>query len=258
MARRALITAAIAAVAAALLVAPAAPARAEAVGWWPSEGYTVTNNGFNPNETAIRVPTVGGLVAKSATTPERRGQGAPVVGHGRVFVPDALGITAYDEITGAQLWRWENDAERSLTPILALTGDGKLVAVTRYAAVDYSSHALVVFDEVTGEALVNTGIEVEGFAWRLLVDGDFVVVSGENRHALDTHTYRLSTGALLWEHDLYMYQPVSAGGRLLVRGWRDNVLTSEILDIATGAARFGVQHRGYDVLRPTTRAPSSM
>ncbi|MEV0611302.1 PQQ-binding-like beta-propeller repeat protein [Polymorphospora rubra] len=227
-----------------------APGSASAAGqgWWSRAGYTVANSGFSPHETVLTVSAVPNLNLQRTTTPDRANQSAPVMDKGRIFVYDKGGITAYDEVTGAQLWRTvRDDPEYSGSGQLVVT-DGKLVA-----AYDHSSFSPVptsrveVLDVTTGAVL--SSILRDGPASQLLVDRGIVVISGESRYSPDTTAYRLSDLQSLWSSDLYMYQPVSANGRLLVRGSRvGDGDYSEGLDITTGAVLWSDQWKFYNVL----------
>src|SRR5690348_14756769 len=91
-----------------VLALTAGPANAATQpGWWSTEGYTVTNSGFNPNEPTLTAAKVPGLKLLRTTTPDQQNQSAPVLDKGRVFVYSSAFVTAYDEVTGEQLWRHE-------------------------------------------------------------------------------------------------------------------------------------------------------
>jgi len=219
-------------------------------GWWSTEGYSVTNSGFNPNEPTLTMAQVPNLKPQRATSPDQGKQGAPVLDKGRVFVYSADAVTAYDEVTGDQLWRheqptgaWSNQDGR-----MVVTG-GKLVVAWNYGSPPNGGDYLEVLDAATGDVLVAPKFTA-GSVSTLLVDKGVIVVSGESRYYFDTAAYSLSDGTPLWTADYYMDQPASANGRILVEGFspQGTGQFSKILDILTGNELFSVQYAEYKVL----------
>ncbi|MFI7511879.1 PQQ-binding-like beta-propeller repeat protein [Micromonospora echinofusca] len=236
-----------AAVLAATVAMPAAPAAAGGTGWWAMSGYLVSNSGFNPNESKVTVPTVPNLKLAYAGTPARTGQRAPVVADGLVYTRDDVGVTATDEETGARKWRFEPDPERYGGPSHLVHTAGRIVwAVNDPPAMPGADSTQVfVLDAATGTVVRD--FQDEGVVTQILVDRDVVVLSGESRYSSDTRAYRLADGQLLWQRDQHMRQPVSANGRVLVSGTGLGAgpLTSTIVDIGTGRVVHTTQDREY-------------
>ncbi|MCG5440336.1 outer membrane protein assembly factor BamB family protein [Micromonospora foliorum] len=239
-----------AAVLAATVAIPATPAVAGGTGWWSMSGYLVSNSAFNPNETSVTVPTVANLKLKHTGTPARTGQRAPVVADGLVYAVDDLGVTATDEVTGAQKWRFELDPEKFLMPTELVHTAGQLVFAANVILHSPGAVASQVFvlDAPTGTVVRD--FPDDGVATQILVDRGVVMVSGESRWAADTRAYRLADGQLLWQHDKYMQQPVSANGRVILSGTGTSAkpLASVIVDITTGTISHTTADRDYRAL----------
>jgi outer membrane protein assembly factor BamB len=221
-------------------------------GWWSTEGYSVTNSGLNPDEPTLTKARVANLKLHT-TSPGRPRQSAPVLDKGRVFVYSADAVTAYDEMTGEQLWRHEQPAgARPNQDGRMLVAGGKLVVAWNSGSPPDGGDYLEILGADTGQVLVAPRF-TDGSVRTLLADKGVVVVSGESRYAPDTVAYRLSDGTQLWAADYYMYQPVSANGRILVRGYgpQSTGEVSKILDIRTGKATFSAPYKYYNVLAAT-------
>ncbi|RZT77067.1 outer membrane protein assembly factor BamB [Micromonospora violae] len=235
-----------AAVLAATVAVPAAPAAAGGTGWWSMSGYLVSNSAFNPNETAVTVPTVPNLKLKHTGSPARTGQRAPVVADGLVYAVDNLGVTATDEVTGAQKWRFDLEpTEFGFSTELVHTA-GQLVFAASVRGMPGSDHSQIfVIDAATGTLVRD--FRDEGVALQILVDRGVVVVSGFGRYSSDTRAYRIADGQLLWEHDVVMDQPVSANGRVLLSGYAGNggPLTSTVVNISNGEPLNTTTYRDY-------------
>jgi outer membrane protein assembly factor BamB len=235
-----------AAVLAATVAVPATPAAAAGTGWWSMSGYLVSNSAFNPNETSVTVPTVPNLKLKHTGSPTRTGQRAPVVADGLVYAVDDRGVTAIDEVTGAQKWRFELDPEKYALPTELVHAAGQLVfaAIVRGMPGSDSSR-IFVLDAPTGTLVRN--INDDGRAEQILVDRGVVVAAGVGRYSSDARAYRLTDGQLLWEQDVTMDQPVSANGRVLLSGYAGNGggLTSTVVDITTGDPINAIAGRDY-------------
>jgi outer membrane protein assembly factor BamB len=166
---------------------------------------------------------------------------------GRVFVFDTGGVTAYDEVTGDQMWR------RTITRTFAtnngklVVSGGKVVVAFNFGSAPSGGTGLAILDAATGASL-GSATNNNGNVDTLLVDRGVVVISGESRWDADTFAFSLSDGKPLWTTDYELYQPVSANGRILVRGWKDNVQYSRILDIRTGQVLVTNAWKFYNVL----------
>ena len=237
----------VAAATAATLALTALPANSSAQGWWSTEGYTGANSGFNPNETVLTVAKVPGLELQRTTSPDRTEQSAPVMDKGRVFVFDAGGVTAYDEVAGEQLWRHEITRTSTVNSGKLVVSGGKVVVAYNYGSAPYGGTGLEILDAATGAARGSADTD-NGDVDTLLVDRGVVVHSGESRWDFDTAAFSLSDVKPLWHSDYYLYQPVSANSRILVRGWKDNVQYSQILDVQTGKVLFSGAWKFYNVL----------
>lgn len=220
-------------------------------GWWSTEGYTAANSGFNPNEPTLTAAKVPSLKLKRTTTPAQSDQAAPVLEKGRVFVYSAAFVTAYDEVTGKQVWRHDQPhASDNRTGRMVVTG-GKLVVAWNYGTAPYNAYTLEVLDAATGNVLVAPlrWSGTYGSIDRLLVDKGVVMISVETRNYPQSIGYSLSDGKQLWVSGFVMDQPVSANGRVLVRGWTWNhERHSQILDIRTGKVLVDVPNTWYDAL----------
>ena len=219
-------------------------------GWWSTEGYTVTNSGFNPNEPTLTAAKVPGLKLERTTSPDQKYQGAPVLDKGRVFVYSAEFVTAYDEVTGEQLWRHQQPTgELSNFGGNLVVTEGKLVVAWNYGSAPYIGDYLEVLDAATGKVLVEPQW-TNGSVSRLLVDKGVVVLSAETRWYANTVAFNLSDGKQIWTNPNYMYEPVSANGRILVRGHGGNVgpEVSQVVDLLTGKVLVSVPNTYYSVL----------
>jgi outer membrane protein assembly factor BamB len=234
-----------AAVLAATVAMPAAPAAAGGTGWWAMSGYLVSNSGFNPNESNVTVPTVPNLKLTYTGTPARTGQRAPVVADGLVYTQDDLGVTATDEETGAQKWRFEPEGFRWPSRLVHTAGQIVFSVDDRPAMPGADSSQIFVLDAMTGTVVRD--FDDEGRVTQILVDRGVVVVSGESRYSFDTRAYRIADGQLLWQRGLSMKQPVSANGRVVLSGYDGNAgpLTSTIVDIVTGNIIHTTENREY-------------
>ncbi|MEU6073472.1 PQQ-binding-like beta-propeller repeat protein [Micromonospora sp. NPDC047074] len=234
-----------AAVLAATVAIPAAPAAAAGTGWWAMSGYLASNSAFNPNETSVTVPTVPNLKLKYTGTPARTGQRAPVVADGLVYTQDDLGVTATDEETGAQKWRFEPENFRWPSRLVHTAGQLVFSVDDSGPMPGADSSQIFVLDAMTGAVVRD--FDDDGRVVQILVDRGVVVVSGESRYSSDTRAYRIADGQLLWQSGLYMKQPVSANGRVLLSGYDGNAgpLRSTIVDIVTGAIIHTTEHREY-------------
>jgi outer membrane protein assembly factor BamB len=234
-----------AAVLAATVAIPAAPAAAAGTGWWAMSGYLVSNSGFNPNETSVTVPTVPNLKLKYTGAPARTGQRAPVVADGLVYTQDDLGVTATDEETGAQKWRFEPEGFRWPSRLVHTAGQIVFSVDDSGPMPGADSSQIFVLDAMTGTVVRD--FDDDGRVTQILVDRGVVVVSGESRYTPNTRAYRIADGQLLWQSGLTMKQPVSANGRVLLSGVELNVgpLTSTIFDIVTGSIIHTTADREY-------------
>jgi len=219
-------------------------------GWWSTEGYTAANSGFNPNESTLTAAKVPGLKLQRTIASGQQYQGAPVLDGGRVFVYDAAAVTAYDEVTGKQVWRHEQPhASDNFAGRMVVTA-GKLVVAWNYwpSGSLYGTWTWQVLDAATGKLLVAPQQTEDGTFQHLLVDKGVVMVSTAPRFSPEFLAYSLSDGKLLWT-SYNPHQPVSANGRVLVRGWTWNgTRVSELLDIRTGNVLFSYQNTWYDSL----------
>lgn len=223
-------------------------AAAATPGWWSTEGYTVTNSGFNPNEPTLTVAKVPSLKLLRTTSPDRKYQSAPVLDKGRYYVYDAAGVSAYDEGTGGQVWR--HDLKQEYAPAntgkLVVTG-GKVVVAYNWGSAPYSGSVVEILDESTGASLARAQNNNSNLS-QLLVDRGVIVVAGDERWDSKTFGYSLSDGKLLWRNGLYMSQPVSANGRILVEGSEGSAQYGRIVDILTGKVLFSDTWKPYRAL----------
>ena len=218
-------------------------------GWWSTEGYTAANSGFNPSESTLTAAKVAGLTLRRTTTPAQQDQGAPVLDKGRVFVYSADFVTAYDEVTGQQVWRHEQPPYTSGNRTGRLVvAEGKLVVAWNFGPAPYNAYTWEILDAATGKLLVAPPRGEYGSIDRLVVDKGVVMISIKTSSYPTAIGYSLSDGKRLWVSGFVVDQPVSANGRVLVRGWQGKVEYSQILDIRTGKVLVSVPNTWYNAL----------
>lgn len=228
---------------AALLALSMGPAQAvtAATTTWRTDGFGPGNTGYNPAETTITSDTVNGLSYRwSIVSPVVRDscgqQSPPVVSNGKLYLTDQGGIAAYNAATGATLWsrRSSSPAEES-TPRLTVLGSRLLAASNYCQSTSDPDGTLKALDANTGDVLWT--VRRDAPVTVLVVDGDIVVVSGQDVFDPAVTAYRLSDGAQVWTRPALLPRPVSANGRLLVNPYNADtgaMTGSELIDIRTG------------------------
>ncbi|WP_158277839.1 PQQ-binding-like beta-propeller repeat protein [Pseudosporangium ferrugineum] len=221
-----------------LNVAVAVPARAAADPGWTHPGYGSGRTFYNPHETVINGGSISGVRLRWATelpTIEEdscTGPSAPLVAGGRVFVTDETGIGAYRLTTGAPLWHYDFDLpDNERTPHLAVSGKLLIAGNTECQSQSDPHGGIVALDVATGRKKWSAG--GNGPVASLVVDKGIVAVAGWSESSpAAVRGYRVSDGKLRWTVRDYWSAGVSAGGRLLVEGTRDQGIAA--LAIATG------------------------
>jgi outer membrane protein assembly factor BamB len=216
---------------------------------WRFDGYSIANNGFNPNETVITTTTVAGLHnAWSVSTPAPTGcaiQGHPVVSDGRLFLSDPGGIAAYDAVTGAQLWRRDFGDGPDTDTVVAVVDNRLFVAASTCFSASDPDGVLRVLGTASGA--LRWQVRRDAPMYTLVVDRDTVIVSGSAAaDGSDTTAYRVTNGKVRWDRPgTLMHHSVSAAGRLLLEN--DNTGGSIAVDTVTGAQLWSTT-TSYDAL----------
>jgi len=224
-------------IAAALLSTPAVAEAQIAPGSWSQDGYGPGNTGNNPTEHVITAANVASLRYRwSLVSPVSRdscmAQSPPVVAGGRLFLTDQGGFAAYQAVTGARLWRkaMAVPADQE-TPKLAVAGSTLLAAADTCGSTSDPDGYLTAYNATTGAQ--RWTVHRDAPMYRLVVDGNVVVVGGGDASIDAVTAYRLSDGKQLWNRTgMDLAAGVSAGGRLLLsRADHSGALG---VDLATG------------------------
>jgi outer membrane protein assembly factor BamB len=232
-----------------LAVAPSASAAATSGGTaWRFDGYSVANNGFNPDETVITATTVAGLHhAWSVAAPVRTGcatQGHPVVADGRLFLSDPGGIAAYDAATGAPLWRRDFGDGADTNTVVAVVDNRLFVAASDCFSESDPDGVLRVLSVASGA--LHWQVRRDEPMYALVVDRDTVIVSGADAGSSDTTAYRVTNGKVRWDRPgTRMDHSASAAGRVLIKN--ANVAGSVAVDTVTGVQLWSTT-TSYDAL----------
>lgn len=225
------------AIIAAVLATPAVAEAQFAPGGWSQDGYGPGNTGTNPGEHVITAANVASLKYRwSLVSPVSRGscmaQSSPVVAGGRLFLTDEGGFAAYNAVTGVRLWRKAVavPADRE-TPKLAVAGSTLLAAADTCGSTSDPDGDLTAYNAMTG--VLRWTVHRDAPMFRLVVDGNVVVVGGGDASIDAVTAYRLSDGKPLWNRTgVDLAAGVSAGGRLLLsRADHSGALG---VDLATG------------------------
>jgi outer membrane protein assembly factor BamB len=208
-----------------------------APGSWSQDGYGPGNTGTNPTEHIITAANVASLRYRwSLVSPVSRGsclaQSAPVVAGGRLFLTDQGGLAAYNAVTGVRLWRKAVTVPADQeTPKLAVAGSTLLAAADTCGSTSDPDGDLTAYNAMTGAQRWTVHRDAPMF--RMVVDGNVVVVGGGDAGIDAVTAYRLSDGKQLWNRTgVDLAAGVSAGGRLLLsRADHSGALG---VDLATG------------------------
>ena len=218
---------------------PAAPVRAAGPSGWDHPGYDAEDSYYNPGESVINASTVGGLtrrwsVALRASDGACTGPSAPVVAGGRLFATDDLGISAYQAVSGALLWRFNwDDQDDSSTPRLAVAGDNLIAANGDCHSNSDPDGMITALNVATGAVRWHVRTDIPIFT--VAVDKGVAAVSGESpSDEQATIAFRTTDGRQLWTKTDYSSSGVSANGTLLLTSSSATVAVA----ITTGATRW--------------------
>jgi outer membrane protein assembly factor BamB len=206
---------------------------------WDHPGYDAEDSYYNPHESAINAGSINHLtLAWSARLrqldPSCAGASSPLVSGGRVFVTDAMGISAYQASDGRALWHftWEVPDDSS-TPLLALAGNILIAANGDCHSNSDPDGLLTALNVTTGKPAWHVATDTPVFT--LAVDKGVAAISGSSpSDELTTLAFRTADGKPLWNKPLFASSGVSANGRLLLT----HAETTAAADITTGAVRW--------------------
>ncbi|MEV6845232.1 PQQ-binding-like beta-propeller repeat protein [Actinoplanes sp. NPDC051411] len=206
---------------------------------WDHPGYDAEDSYYNPHETAVNAGSINHLtrtwsVRLRHQDPSCAGPSTPLLAGGRVFVTDALGISAYQASDGRALWNftWEVPDD-TLTPVLAVAGNALIAATGDCHSNSDPNGLLTALNVTTGKPVWHAATDTP--VATLAVDKGVAVVSGSSpSDELTTLAFRTADGKPLWKKPLFSSSGVSANGRLLLT--HDN--TTSAADITTGAVRW--------------------
>jgi outer membrane protein assembly factor BamB len=206
---------------------------------WDHPGYDAEDSYYNPHESAVNAGSINHLtrtwsVRLRQQDPSCAGPSAPLVAGGRVFVTDAMGISAYQATAGTLLWRftWEVPDDSS-TPLLAVAGDVLIAANGDCHSNSDPNGLLTGVNVATGKTVWQVATDTPVFT--LAVDKGVAAVSGSSpSDELTTLAYRAADGKPLWNKPLFTSSGVSANGRLLLTHGH----TTSAAAIATGAVEW--------------------
>ncbi|MFI6078349.1 PQQ-binding-like beta-propeller repeat protein [Actinoplanes sp. NPDC051343] len=206
---------------------------------WDHPGYDAENSYYNPHESAINADSINHLtrtwsVRLRGTQPACAAPSAPLIADGRVFVTDAMGISAYQASDGRRLWHFTWEApDDSSTPVLALSGSLLIAANNDCHSNSDPDGLLTAVNVATGKPAWHVATDTPVFT--LAVDKGAAVISGSSpSDELTTLAFRAADGKPLWNKPLFSSSGVSANGRLLLT----QANTTSAADITTGAVRW--------------------
>jgi outer membrane protein assembly factor BamB len=202
---------------------------------WDHPGYDAEDSYYNPHEAAINAASINHLtrtwsVRLRQQDPTCSTPTTPLLAGGRVFVSDAMGISAYQATDGRALWHFTWDApDDALTPTLAVTGNLLIAANGDCHSNSDPNGLLTALNVATGKPAWHVATDTPVFT--LAVDKGVAAISGSSpSDELTTRAYRATDGKLLWQKPLYASSGVSANGRLLLTHGE----TTAAADITTG------------------------
>ena len=206
---------------------------------WDHPGYDAEDSYYNPHESAVNAGSINHLtrtwsVRLRQLDPSCAVSASPLIAGGRVFVTDAIGISAYQASDGRALWHftWEVPDDTS-TPVLAVAGNALIAATGDCHSNSDPNGVITALDVATGKTIWHVATDTPVFT--LAVDKGVAVISGSSpSDELTTLAFRASDGKPLWKKPLFSSSGVSANGRLLLT--HDN--TTAAADITTGTVRW--------------------
>ena len=206
---------------------------------WDHPGYDAEDSYYNPHETAVNATSINHLTRTWAVPLRQQDPTCstptnPVAAGNRLFVPDAMGISAYGATDGRLLWHFTWDApDDTLTPYLALSGNILIAATGDCHSNSDPNGLLTALNVATGKPAWHVATDIP--VATLAVDKGVAAISGSSpSDELTTLAYRTTDGRPLWKKPLYASSGVSADGRLLLT----HNETTTAADIVTGAARW--------------------
>jgi outer membrane protein assembly factor BamB len=206
---------------------------------WDHPGFDAEDSYYNPHESAVNADSINHLT-RTWSVPLRRqdpscaAPSTPLVAGGRVFVTDAMGISAYQASDGHALWHftWEVPDD-ALTPTLAVSGGVVIAANGDCHSNSDPNGLLTALNVATGKPTWHVATDTPVFT--LAVDKGVAVISGSSpSDELTTLAFRATDGKALWKKPLFASSGVSANGRLLLT----HADTTSAADIVTGAVRW--------------------
>jgi outer membrane protein assembly factor BamB len=202
---------------------------------WDHAGYDAEDSYYNPHESAINAGSINHLtrawtVRLRQLDPSCAGPSTPLLAGGRVFVTDALGISAYQASDGRPLWHFTSEVpDDSLTPYLAVSGNTLIAASGDCHSNSDPNGLLTALNVATGKPTWHVATDIP--VATLAVDKGVAVISGSSpSDELTTLAFRATDGKALWNKPLFSSSGVSANGRLLLT----RSSTTSAADIVTG------------------------
>jgi outer membrane protein assembly factor BamB len=192
-----------------------------AAGGWDHPGYDAEDSYYNPHESVINASSIGHLTRRWSVDlrqqdPSCAAPSAPLVAGGRVFVTDAMGISAYQVTTGHLAWHftWEFPDD-STTPRMAVAGNVLIAANGDCHSNSDPNGAVTALNVATGQIVWHTVTDTPVIT--LAVDKGVAAISGESpSDELTTIAFRATDGKVVWTKPTYSSSGVSANGRLLL------------------------------------------
>jgi outer membrane protein assembly factor BamB len=218
------------------------PASAAAGGAWPQAGFGATNSAYNPAESVLNASSARRLKARWSVTPAARDTSCvrrtpPVVSGGRVFIPDADGVSAFAVGTGKRLWTAPKAFDEGAGPLLAVSGTTLVGTANFCFSASDSNGAMVALNAATGAEIWSVGRDTPYTS--MVIDGGLVIASGPELAAdsAAVTAYRLADGTVKWQRTgVSAANAVAAGGVMLLA--KADGTGSIAVDVATGAVRW--------------------
>jgi outer membrane protein assembly factor BamB len=206
---------------------------------WDHPGFDAGDSYYNPHESAINATSINHLtrtwsVRLRQQDPSCAAPSSPLIADGRVFVTDAMGISAYQASDGHALWHftWEVPDDTS-TPVLAVAGNALIAANGDCHSNSDPDGLLTSLNVATGKTIWHVATDTPVFT--LAVDKGVAAISGSSpSDELTTLAFRTADGKPLWKKPLFASSGISANGRLLLTHHN----TTSAADITTGTVRW--------------------
>jgi outer membrane protein assembly factor BamB len=111
---------------------------------WPTVGYDRANTRYTPSGTPLTTPTKAWSIP--IETPIRQ----PILGNGRVYIPDQTVLRVHDATTGEELWTFSKESDTPGTQSITAPTVRNGIA---YLGTGSESESVVALDAKTGDRL---------------------------------------------------------------------------------------------------------